>query len=916
LADKVALGTGNWSTAGTWGVVDTTSKLVSTSTSTTALTTGTLDSATFTPGAITVIGVCVKLGSRASGTPTNTITITLRNSTDSVNVVSVTANVSDLPNSVSADFDGGWHFFKFSASQLLVAGKAYLIRATLSSTSTTVSLRTNGTANNWQRLLVTSTTAAPAAGDDLFLAGILDGAANPATATSITVTMDSTAATDYGSANTSVHVPALSVSKRCTLQYGTTAATNYVLRLSGHLVVFRDGVVNIGTVATPIPRGGTAVLEFDCAADADFGYQGQNGSTNVWQALSRTSGKNVSWTLLTADQSAGATSATIADDCGWLTGDEVAIASTTRTRSDTEVVTLSGDAGASSLAHGATSAAHLGTTASKHQAEVLLLTRSIIIRSVGTTNLGYVTMAAAANLDADWVSLKNLGGTTAGSAPWGIRLETTTGVVTLNHCIVRDNEGSGYHQSGTVSSGTFSLDYCCTYNCTGSATLTVDAMKLTSNNMDLSANGGTYTITNCVLLGDTGSGTSSQGGLDMSGTFLLGSTTTTAPTISNIRIAACGDGLALGALNDARGWTLGPFVIHSCNGTGILFNGNVSNLRFAGETYIWRNAGAGIADSGSGTLLDIRFGGPLVLVGNASANIWPGGTNLWGHVRFSDLRLYGDTAFSTTYGILNSAVCLGWRIDKLTTGSSGLLTTHTTNDFFGQGTGNWCFECVVSYAAAALSISSALTGSTVRYPSRILVERNGGAGVHLARGSLGSIDIETGTVDVTPGMKLTPSNAGALMTGHEYQRLDTAYGLRGRGYMVGVESGGAVTVSVQVRKDGSYTGSAPRLIVKANPAIGIDADAVLDTLSVGANTWETLTGTTATVTDDGVLEFVVDCDGSAGSIYVDSWSQTGGASSPSSMEVWVDGLPFDSEGGGGGSGGGSAVPRMSVSVSF
>lgn len=38
--------------------------------------------------------------------------------------------------------------------------------------------------------------------------------------------------------------------------------------------------------------------------------------------------------------------------------------------------------------------------------------------------------------------------------------------------------------------------------------------------------------------------------------------------------------------------------------------------------------------------------------------------------------------------------------------------------------------------------------------------------------------------------------------------------------------------------------------------------------------WEALTGTTAAVTADGVLEFVVDCDGTAGNLFVDTFSAT------------------------------------------
>ena len=52
------------------------------------------------------------------------------------------------------------------------------------------------------------------------------------------------------------------------------------------------------------------------------------------------------------------------------------------------------------------------------------------------------------------------------------------------------------------------------------------------------------------------------------------------------------------------------------------------------------------------------------------------------------------------------------------------------------------------------------------------------------------------------------------------------------------------------------------MILKRNDAIGITADVQIgssaSTASEGA--FELLTGTTAAATDDGVMEFVVDCD--------------------------------------------------------
>jgi hypothetical protein len=76
-------------------------------------------------------------------------------------------------------------------------------------------------------------------------------------------------------------------------------------------------------------------------------------------------------------------------------------------------------------------------------------------------------------------------------------------------------------------------------------------------------------------------------------------------------------------------------------------------------------------------------------------------------------------------------------------------------------------------------------------------------------------------------------------------------------------------VSVRARKSATYNGNQPRLICKANPALGIDADVVLDTMTVAVGNWEELTATSPVATGDaGVLTVVVDCDGTAGYVNI------------------------------------------------
>ena len=232
MAVRLSRTSGSWTSAGTWGLVDSTSYNNNESTAT-ALTTSYQASSGSTTGAITVDGVAVKLSVR-TGT-TGTISIRLATGGVLVSGTEVTINVADLPVAATADLNGGWQFFKFSSPVTLSAATSYTVDAKTSNASQ-VSLR-SASGSNWARALVTTTTGAPAAGDDLIICGeyLSAGSSN-----SFTVTMDETASTDYGAASTSLVTPAIAICNKGTLSYGTTAATNYNLKVSGHVIVYSD----------------------------------------------------------------------------------------------------------------------------------------------------------------------------------------------------------------------------------------------------------------------------------------------------------------------------------------------------------------------------------------------------------------------------------------------------------------------------------------------------------------------------------------------------------------------------------------------------------------------------------------------------------------------------------------------------
>ena len=884
-ASLVAVADGNLTTAATWKAGDATATLISSSTSATALTTGNLDSATFTPGAITVSGLALRLSTRAAGSPTNTLTATLRNSTDATNLASVTINVSDLTAQTSAtsSIRGGWIYLKFNGDQTLTAAKAYVVRLTLSSTSTAVSFQTNGTANNWQRILVLSTTGAPAAGDDMFVQKQYDGATNPATTSDRTVTMDSTAATDYGSANTSWTIPALSISNGGTVTFGTTASTNYILRLSGWVTVYKGGTLTIGSAGTPIPPSSSAVLEFDCAADNDFGLivlgdstltTAQGGVVHV-NGSPRTAGKLVTWTTLTADVAAGASTVSVAADTGWLNGDTVVFAPTTAStggNTQREEKVLNADAGASSMTLTTTLGfAHLGTTA-PFQGEVALVTRNVIIRAVTAGQQTDLYFYDGSDADFSWAQIKNISGTNSTNlGNGGIKIQSgSTGTYSFDYITVSNSENGAFWVDAS-STQDVRINRSVFYALTGSGCCNNEQLtwgghtggntwQVTDNvflsagtnlNLNLADSGGTFTGNHIA-----------GGGVPSQIAFVVGE------QFTNFYGNVCHNSAAFC-------WQFGNSFADTYTQT-TADKYTLGDITPGRENLIWHNQNTGL-NFGAAYNFNLYGWKCLGVSVGPCANFASDSYN----VRIQHFYSAATASKASTYGIaFQSNVQQFECIDC----EMGTGTGHTQADvYFGAGT----ITDAVFWAPTLNSTTKiAWTPSSYARGSSMSVVNLNGATALSVYTSEGILSYETTTVDVSPALKM------AFSTGATSRKFQSNGGVRGMGFVVPVESGRAITVSVKVRKDGSYTGAAPRLVLKDNPVLGFTSDVVLDTLSVGANTWETLTGTTSAATARGVLEFVVDGDGTAGAVYVDTWRTPGGSTRLPGDFAYFGAFPF------------------------
>lgn len=812
MATLMSWVSGNFTAAGTWELCDSTAELDSEANST-AISTSNLDSQTFTPGAITVDGVAVKLSARAAS-PVGTFTVTLRNSTLSVDVASVTVNVSDLDSA-----GNGWYFFKFASSQLLLAGNAYLIRVVCSNSGSQVTLFRNATSNNWSRQLRTTTTQAPAAGDKLLVCGELTGAG---AGSNFTVTMDNTATTTFGA----IAFPqSVSINKRGTLDYGTSASTNYYLRVKGLVNVFGGGTLNIGTTGTPVPSTSTAILEFDGTANVDSGLILSNGFTCNIQGASKTVKA-----FLAADASAAATSLTTDVSTGWVSGDLIALASTTTTPSQSESKALTANASGTTLTITALTAAHSGTTPTR--AELGNLTRNIVVRGISSSLNGYITVANTGVLDWDYAEFTNLGSVTTNKR--GIDLNTTTGNSNIQFC--------SFHDFTSSSAMCFNITNAAANNITISNNV---FFNINRDHITISATTGTsITIDNNLLIRNSTGNilTLSDNGVTLT---------------NNTAVSATNIGLAIFQAAPITG-TVSGNTAHACGGNGMQLSSPTGGT--VESTTLWRNDGGLSVQSITGKIF---FDG-LVVFGNSGYNIDVGNDSQTTtpitllELRFNELISDAGVTLTAPIGMIISS-----HIDNLVIDNStfGATTTHATGDISIRTSGTVVRaklrNCLLASGTEIANLSNLAAGSAIGSE-----KHDQTSGSHKAFVTRGTISIDTSIFDVTPSMRLTPNNA--------VEKLET------RRFRAAVASGGTLTLSAKVREsvvgDGTdYNGNRVRLILVANPALGVDSDTVLDTASVASEgAFETLSGVTPTASDDGVFEFYLDCDGTTGWVSIDT----------------------------------------------
>lgn len=851
MATLVSCATGNMSSSSTWKVLSTvTNGYIDSLAASFNVSSSISESESFILDATTIDAVLIKISATSSTAPTGTFTVTLRNVSLGSDAASVTINASALHAKAE-----GWIVCKFSSSHTPSGAHLYSVRVNRSvadSSSNRISLyaSTIDLSNNARymaRAVRLTTTAAPASGDKLIVAGEFTGSSST---NSFTVTMNMTTSGSVVYGGTQGSNPyggtygnqGVTINDKGTMTFGTSASTDYLLEVQNGIGVFAGGTLNVGTSGTPMPSTSTGVIKLFTSTTVDYGLEVRRAGVMNGFGATKTS-----WTHLTSDAAATDTVIDVTSTSGWLAGDVLCFAPTSRTYTESEHKTiLSVDSATQVTLTAGLTNAHSGT--SPTQAEVGNLTRNVKVRATDTSTMfSYFTVYNYSETNLDQVEFYRLGSGT--SLKRGIEVRTAnipgSSEFTMTNCSAHEftaTDANGVY--GDSSIGHVHLENCVFYNIYG------PSVNIGFANVSGSLD---RVVDSCLAIKTTGS----------HGMLLC-----TVETITdNVVAGAFSNGFHFfdfisGVEFSSNFYEASGLLAHSNNGVGI----NMESPTLYGAEFTnctaYRNNGAGfeIDDEVQRGVFDT-----FTLFGNNGSNL-----SLKGVLCSTFINIVCDS--DATYG-----TDTGLNIGR----AAGRFMNHVifencefgTNEAHDNEDINWESAQFASliFKNCLFGSSTFLTGQTNMTKGSYLVSQrhNQTDGEHVTYKRYGTLSTDSSIFsNAAPSLRITPNNNSNKVN---------SMGTKG-GFFFHANSGQTVTASVKVRLsevgDGeAYNGNFPRLRCKKNVNVGINSDTTIDTATVASEgAFELLTGSTSAVTGDCTLEFYVDCDGDEGWINVDDFS--------------------------------------------
>lgn len=771
----------------------------------------------------TIDGVYLLINKQGGGNGTFTITISTDNGTTAT--YNSTYNVADLPSQTTLIY------FKFG-STIATATSATWKLGIRTQNANVLNVRRDTTTANYFRAFRTTTTpaGAPAAGDQFYVSQELN--TSGVYSASPTVVWNDTASTQFGSFVGN----ALVVGKGGTVACAYAASTNYTMFIKGGIIVGSGGAITLGTVINPIPSSSSCDFQIiQNATNNQYGLAVWNGGTFTAQGVDQ---GRATRTYLAADAAAAATSITTAVSTGWVTGDIIVLAPTRRTAAQYETRTLASNATGTSVPVTALSFGHLGTGALA--GEVMMLTRNVKIRGQSSSRCSSFFFDAASIVDLDWAQVYNFGGSsgTDSYTQYGFHSDTdSTGYFSASNCSFYEMYG-GYIRFGTASNlWVFTYNNIYAQNSSvGSSQIAASASAVFTDNWGIGYRGLTV-----------------QGLMDC----------------SRNRFSGANDiGISYSASLDCTTLTFDDNVAHSCGGAAFSFSHQATAQNFTARRYKGYCSNYGINYTGTNAVLETGTDGitfdSFELFANAT-NFYFDKNGTISKLRVKNMVVNGGSLDSSARGFLIAGNC-GMTDVIFSSCTFGATVAHTSGDI--------CLQSTPNAQAIQIQMHNCLLNSTteIENPSGGLsltswissMKHDQVAGSHKSWYRYGRIESDqTIFRSSSPSEKLIPYSSTVK---HANQ-----------GKKISVKSGNNTNISVWVREsvtgDGvDYNGSRVRLILKANPYVGINNDSVLATATVSSEgAWQQLSATVPALAADCVIDVRIDCDGTAGYVNVDDW---------------------------------------------
>lgn len=832
----MAVADGDNTSASTWAIINSTSFAESEGVTMIVPTAYATNYTTFAPGVITVDGIGIRLANRTGTTGTFSVELYNVSLGASVAGTEITINCSDFKDALTASVDGGWYFFKFTPV-LLLAATNYIVRFKTSSATQISVFGISST--NPSRFLRTTTTSAPAAGDDRIVVGEWTA---PSTTVTRTVTLDDTgAAVDYGSAAVSVVTPALSIGAGGIVLSELTSATTYVQKISGNVVIYNGGELTLGTTAGRMPTNSSLKWTFDCVGNVDFGIDFRRKSVGNIGGEPKTR-----WTLLTSDEAASATVIQVVDTSGWKAGDTLLFTGTgtTITHGETKTILTVDSSTQVTLTAGLTNA-HTGT--GDCIGEVGNLTSNVTIIGTSNTVGTFVCCRESSNINFDNGEFNFLGASTVNKRGVEIQhLNTSVNSLIWNSCSFRNHAAVGLIGCTSGNASFFTI----TNNVFSSATNGNASLCSIS-----SAATGLFTFTDNLV---------SSIGVTATVGVICNVITSASSVVSGNRISGASNGITINGVfaSELSIFEMSGMKIHSCS--NVLSSTTSIKKIFTSCDFVSTNFGL-TNFAGSYVISSCKF------LGNQTAGIYTlvNSQVQIPYVELNNCEFRGRTGFGQQSGIAMPVAYGAPLILIINSCTFGVTTAHTVADIN-----------VSSVQSSKIVLNNCTLSSTTKFNTNVWtflseygsigVQRlNTTAGNHSSYVRQGAITYDTAIFNTaSPSLRIMPHSLTVPCNTSLFS------------FKVPINSGQACTPSVYVREsetgDGAvYNGNRVKLYVKANYNLGITSDTLLDTATAASDgAFEELTGTTSTVTDAGVLEFYLVCDGSAGWINADDFTAT------------------------------------------